>query len=111
PRPPRSTLFPYTTLFRSQDALRPNILDQTLQRRPVDVPGGVIRPLLGARQPAHLSEPEMIQPVGEPLGVDLLLLAVRFGARVDVRSALRLEVDQVGDVPVRETQDIPARLA
>src|SRR5256885_10844952 len=31
-RPPRSTLFPYTTLFRSLDALEP--LDDVLEHRP-----------------------------------------------------------------------------
>src|SRR5256885_12097105 len=44
-RPPRSTLFPYTTLFRSTD--RPH--HQELRPRGVD-----LRPLGGCRRAAHL---------------------------------------------------------
>src|SRR3712207_8135752 len=51
-RPPRSTLFPYTTLFRSQD--RPAAARSPLarRRRPVVV-GSFERPLLRRRGHAH----------------------------------------------------------
>src|SRR3712207_9026482 len=38
-RPPRSTLFPYTTLFRSYPSLGPKALLQTRERRDVRVYG------------------------------------------------------------------------
>src|SRR2546425_5560705 len=43
-RPPRSTLFPYTTLFRSQEPIRRRLLrlprDPALHHEPLDVPQG-----------------------------------------------------------------------
>src|SRR5438045_4913108 len=33
PRPPRSTLFPYTTLFRSPQDRRPELTDEAAERR------------------------------------------------------------------------------
>src|SRR3712207_8160833 len=36
PRPPRSTLFPYTTLFRSLDVLHDDVRDAVLLARVVD---------------------------------------------------------------------------
>src|SRR2546427_9057942 len=49
-RPPRSTLFPYTTLFRSQEAalLHPDEEGLRVQRMKVDV--------LGVRSEEHTSE-------------------------------------------------------
>src|SRR3712207_9309534 len=43
-RPPRSTLFPYTTLFRSRVDLAPGVLDDPGRsvRRDVQVGGGVV---------------------------------------------------------------------
>src|SRR6266699_4646937 len=40
-RPPRSTLFPYTTLFRSPDPVVPAFVDlfPTMQHRPYNSPG------------------------------------------------------------------------
>src|SRR5260370_22640655 len=38
-RPPRSTLFPYTTLFRSQDAPPSDIVVQTMELRLLVEPG------------------------------------------------------------------------
>src|SRR2546422_10163694 len=40
-RPPRSTLFPYTTLFRRPSDGRPRLHAVGRQRRPVGAPGGV----------------------------------------------------------------------
>src|SRR2546430_7823738 len=37
-RPPRSTLFPYTTLFRSEEALRPREAELRRHREDDDVP-------------------------------------------------------------------------
>src|SRR5690242_21629113 len=46
-RPPRSTLFPYTTLFRSARRLRLRILvPAQIRRRPVLGPGGDVAPRL-----------------------------------------------------------------
>src|SRR2546421_9177388 len=36
-RPPRSTLFPYTTLFRSRDELRQDVVDLQRNPRPVTI--------------------------------------------------------------------------
>src|SRR2546423_10024097 len=44
-RPPRSTLFPYTTLFRSEVARVENVVLQRLEKAPVN--------LIGARSGGH----------------------------------------------------------
>src|SRR3712207_6913685 len=69
-RPPRSTLFPYTTLFRSVDDLMPR-----------DAPG----------QPAGGGD-HCSLPVGVVDGLVLVLLAVEFeeGARIADRKSTRL---------------------
>src|SRR3712207_8995253 len=44
-RPPRSTLFPYTTLFRSLQGLRPGLPDRLSRRAaPPDIPRRVREP-------------------------------------------------------------------
>src|SRR2546430_8888598 len=55
-RPPRSTLFPYTTLFRSR--IREHVLasDQADLRVPGLAPGNVARVRAGARSEEHTSE-------------------------------------------------------
>src|SRR3712207_7985274 len=54
-RPPRSTLFPYTTLFRSAR----------------HVPGDVLRvPVVAAELPADVEERDLGEPVEELLGGD-----------------------------------------
>src|SRR2546422_5488894 len=56
-RPPRSTLFPYTTLFRSHDVLRPvdqRARDDQLLAHPVAV--GLDQLVLPARQLEHLEQ-------------------------------------------------------
>src|SRR2546430_3815472 len=56
-RPPRSTLFPYTTLFRSETLLGLRRQDQLLDRIPgcrVDGPGGLELP--GEEQPVEAAE-------------------------------------------------------
>src|SRR5258708_28274805 len=55
-RPPRSTLFPYTTLFRSHVALAQHRLDGAEVRAPID---GVVlasRAEVGTRSEEHTSE-------------------------------------------------------
>src|SRR2546422_1556184 len=45
-RPPRSTLFPYTTLFRSPGAPRPLVDGNRRAERPASEPGHGVGPLL-----------------------------------------------------------------
>src|SRR2546430_13247929 len=52
-RPPRSTLFPYTTLFRSVLELAVDRLAEDLHQRP-DL-GGVAAPVLGDRKSTRLN--------------------------------------------------------
>src|SRR2546429_3106265 len=54
-RPPRSTLFPYTTLFRSGSARRPS---RMMYESPttVQVKSPARRPLIGYRSEEHTSE-------------------------------------------------------
>src|SRR3989454_1748521 len=47
-RPPRSTLFPYTTLFRSDEAIAARALGTALDGMPGDRPGGEQVPRIGA---------------------------------------------------------------
>src|SRR2546422_7018933 len=54
-RPPRSTLFPYTTLFRSQD-LEARVLRQHLRHDVGDVPGLVVGGDDHQRSEEHTSE-------------------------------------------------------
>src|SRR2546430_8987473 len=72
-RPPRSTLFPYTTLFRSSRGLSAATRYQELERS-----GALIR----SGQPAPGPEP---QPVGERVGPDPDELAA---AHADLADAL-----------------------
>src|SRR2546422_7382957 len=60
-RPPRSTLFPYTTLFRSRSALAPDArADPHGRRRPVAFPDPLREPGVGPenrpRSEEHTSE-------------------------------------------------------
>src|SRR5256885_5948630 len=58
-RPPRSTLFPYTTLFRSQPDRPPNHLHRILRRRRQvanDLFEKFILTFLGLRSEEHTSE-------------------------------------------------------
>src|SRR2546422_6117065 len=60
-RPPRSTLFPYTTLFRSHGAVRLEALERTLQR------------ILRDRGDVHvLEQPLEIRALGAQRGRDYL---------------------------------------
>src|SRR2546422_2924959 len=58
-RPPRSTLFPYTTLFRSLDGDFPTLADQLLQRFLPDVVGEV--PLHDRRRRLPLPEARQLR--------------------------------------------------
>src|SRR2546426_6222609 len=58
-RPPRSTLFPYTTLFRSRQLLRDARADSLPPERAlhrIDQLGSVGRPRDGARTARHLGD-------------------------------------------------------
>src|SRR5947208_7923285 len=57
-RPPRSTLFPYTTLFRSPDDPAPSVLDGPLERvgREVREVTRQLKSAPGARSEEHTSE-------------------------------------------------------
>ena len=56
------------------DPIGANLFDDLLQRRPIRVSRRVVRPLLGAGQTAHAFQSKVIEPVAQPLRVDLLLL-------------------------------------
>src|SRR5438876_2233967 len=56
PRPPRSTLFPYTTLFRSQDMLAPATLREGGLFRPETVERLLREHSRGNRSEEHTSE-------------------------------------------------------
>src|SRR4051812_49802794 len=59
PRPPRSTLFPYTTLFRSDDRRRPRLglpAGGVRMRRALLVTGALIVAAVVARSEEHTSE-------------------------------------------------------
>src|SRR5256885_10201688 len=60
-RPPRSTLFPYTTLFRSQTAL-PKVFRGEARRHSAPM----------HRQPAHLHRPRLQRPFNL-VAVDVIL--------------------------------------
>src|SRR3712207_8974103 len=70
-RPPRSTLFPYTTLFRSRDR-RPQLLQDV-------IPLGIDRRLVSAEnvavhRPRHPGRPVVVRKVDE-VGVHMAELA------------------------------------
>src|SRR2546429_5482117 len=58
-RPPRSTLFPYTTLFRSREPARPHLLRAPSRQQPPQVlfpECRLLRPILFTRSEEHTSE-------------------------------------------------------
>src|SRR6266480_5967602 len=69
-RPPRSTLFPYTTLFRSRwrDAL---VLEVDVRRR-VERPLEAIRPIDGTRPPHAVDVADLIRDLDPGFGRNLL---------------------------------------
>src|SRR2546422_4568704 len=87
-RPPRSTLFPYTTLFRSLDAVEPG--DRRGGNEDATAVGlGELHPVLTAEQPPAREDDQV--PAGlEGLGRDLL--EVRLGGRLNDEAG---GVDQV----------------
>src|SRR3989454_9416718 len=66
-RPPRSTLFPYTTLFRSEERARPNLTEiaRTVVRPGAREDGGRVRMGVGVLHERAQREPE---PRGERHG-------------------------------------------
>src|SRR3712207_7325622 len=87
-RPPRSTLFPYTTLFRSVDPLQMYVSARTEERvsdQLKPILGSAIRNELGKRQFATLLSPERGQLM-ENIERALNRVARQYGAEiVDVR--------------------------
>src|SRR3712207_7214362 len=67
-RPPRSTLFPYTTLFRSHDARRARLLPNLRPRRASA--GQQTRVHLRATQAERANPAAAIRPAAEPLARD-----------------------------------------
>src|SRR2546426_12259841 len=74
-RPPRSTLFPYTTLFRSRPRRRadvrfghPGLGERRAdpRRPPRGVPGPVLAEIVGVRSVAHYGEPARLRHGHEP---------------------------------------------
>src|SRR3712207_7336607 len=61
-RPPRSTLFPYTTLFRSRRCLQAHLVDD--KRTPVTALGDVA----GIAEALHQFCPRSAHPLGAPAG-------------------------------------------
>src|SRR2546430_10093214 len=64
-RPPRSTLFPYTTLFRSRHREEPDGLRGDTQRHHARVPAAPDDPDPGVR-PRHLGQSHRGESDGEP---------------------------------------------
>src|ERR1035441_2529123 len=63
-RPPRSTLFPYTTLFRSTDLVAGGVVGEGVGGRRPRVPG---RRLGGLRSGEHTTELPSLRPLLFPL--------------------------------------------
>src|SRR3712207_3342697 len=82
-RPPRSTLFPYTTLFRSDD-------------------GADLRELLGALPLGDAEVEELDLPVGADLDVVRLDVAVDDAVAVDVVDGLADLLEDVGGLGGRQ---------
>src|SRR3712207_7447460 len=67
-RPPRSTLFPYTTLFRSQEAVlevhEPRVPERRAAQERIRAPARHVRPVahVGAEEP--LGAALRVQPIG-----------------------------------------------
>src|SRR5256885_7869144 len=55
-RPPRSTLFPYTTLFRSQHRCLVRRVQRAPRRQAVPAPAGARAHLVSSRSEEHTSE-------------------------------------------------------
>src|SRR5256885_6554490 len=63
-RPPRSTLFPYTTLFRSGADVRPALLGQHPASAGRREPGGNDRPARASLSPARRGRRALLHPGG-----------------------------------------------
>src|SRR5256886_16558457 len=83
-RPPRSTLFPYTTLFRSTRAHAPDL------RTALREQGYVFKPA-GARQPARRGVRRPVQALQRHARHRAQLQAVQFQRRAAVGVSARLD--------------------
>src|SRR3989454_6635774 len=77
-RPPRSTLFPYTTLFRSLPRLRPrtfyDLVVEVALIRPGPIQGGSVHPYIRRRQGLEeitYAHPALAKSLEKTLGVPL----------------------------------------
>src|SRR2546426_12302514 len=96
-RPPRSTLFPYTTLFRSCDPVSSNLYDAA---ETATLPEGAVLASLGCGNPtalAELHEGEVVLDLGSGGGIDVLLSAKRVG-----RTGKAYGLDKIGRASCRE---------
>src|SRR3712207_5530454 len=97
-RPPRSTLFPYTTLFRSGPGLHTTALRPVASGRPPDLQEGVLHEILGRLPLAH-------HPVRQGVGCPAVPV-VEHGerlrvVRLDERDQVLIREEQVLSSPVR----------
>src|SRR2546426_7826669 len=67
-RPPRSTLFPYTTLFRSRDATLAGVIGVDLLHHPAHEPRDAAEPLLRRRGPGGSAFPRPLFLVRKGVG-------------------------------------------
>src|SRR3712207_9097510 len=99
-RPPRSTLFPYTTLFRSADASRAMVAHITAQRKANESIGGVFEVVAFGLVPglgSHVSWEERLD--GRLAGAVCSIQAckgVEFGDGFALAAAPRSEERRVG---------------
>src|SRR5256885_7318075 len=98
-RPPRSTLFPYTTLFRSLHDLdgRPRSADPPTQRLPL--PGGETADLEGLVERSEEHTPELQSPCN---------LVRRVLLEKKIQHDLSYRHDRVGQVAVAGELDVTA---
>src|SRR2546430_2621001 len=111
-RPPRSTLFPYTTLFRSPRGLGEVVFGSVPETLPAFVQPEMIRPLHvedvevwkavvvrvdhgGVAAPAEIHQPDFARDVLEPVAAEVVVQNARFGAR-----GVRVTVEGVGPADV-----------
>src|SRR5260221_9497059 len=97
-RPPRSTLFPYTTLFRSSEeaiGLQGFSVD-FLKRGDAVVPLEECRSVAGALDGALIEFPHGIEH-RMVMGIEDVFLEFRMAGNVDLRNALRRNAVHIGE--------------
>src|SRR3712207_7564447 len=92
-RPPRSTLFPYTTLFRSHDAVRPDVGRRAGRGRedpqPLTGDGGVQQPTGAYRLTGRRPEPRSEEHTSELQSRQYLVCRLLLEKKKHNTSALR----------------------